>query len=1147
MQRTSFWFEKVLGRAQTLLFILLFLFAGLSVSAQSISIPLNTALTPAKDLLDEKGQEFDYPTVIRKSERGDDLSLYNPAPRRIWQNAKYSAADVTGLPADGAVVQIVESEGRFPETGTEVARVRLVGSDKEFRFILSRYTHTNLFRAALMRKLGYYVPSPKLYQNLTIQFPSEDEKKKYLDQLQEDLWLDLDEKKWISKDDKINHSITLISATLEPLTADYFPFYMGINFDPRVDSGKGYIELFKDSRSFRAMIFPVALTEVPESINRYSADFALRLAGSVVVNHSTASAYKSTNADDAKWILRRLVTLTESDLQEIKVAAQWPSCYGDIVLAKLKHRIANALESFEMKALYPWGEKPDLKINCGTSYVKDGKIMKEFYPGYPQRFAHGDRPSPFNDEDIFTVFNVKLKSASVAALSSKVSEKMQIFTVDQALQKHIDSIKSDFIDHLKKDPSKPFERKVKAWGGLTGGFRVNGSRNISTGTYYGSTAPIQLVDSISIAADIGYFLSIDGMKTSWVPTLSTQLAVMREYTHVRPVSLLKEVESIKWQDLMVSSYMKNLVANIDSDKKIEVKSDDSNPRDPFDAFLADMKEGEVFTVTDSVVTGVYSQVSSSLDALMGITPLNFLNSLSGGVDASRVTMKQVSFQRNGSDIHVYVRKQNAKMNGVQMDFNYFINLLRLRSQTSLTDLKTDAFIIAYDPSLSGSIEEKKKEEGAVEKPLPAKAQEHLEVRRKLKSAIKRLFVQNNPKEFYRHFQYDQFAIDHNLKTTEFRAKALWERVANFNEEHLLKIRYPKSKEHHELKPEDDEVVLFSSKKGELAGRDLLGFGIEWIEGLWNKKVKSFQLRLAEDIPNPANTLYGKASWRVVNTESDLSKTGAYPSISILQHVWGGWSIKRKDLDQMIDQINERFKGTAKYRMIRKEAFGTAKSLDFYKITSSLSLLPGGIERVRDLMLQPSDSHAPVEKAQFLSRLFQKLSQHKYSSSTADKKLFTDLITLIGNGNYQEGFVIYQNQCRQKRFGEANQDYTTAWLYGSTYECLTDWMSDLIRLSREYPVNDKVGQTRWGTEVLFTLEKFIPLSALLDYVGEKNFLFVNNIFGFRSGDEDGDLEVISSTVGEPEKDFPYANGLINMYSRKTRISPIELDRSQVSFR
>ncbi len=109
-----------------------------------------------------------------------------------------------------------------------------------------------------------------------------------------------------------------------------------------------------------------------------------------------------------------------------------------------------------------------------------------------------------------------------------------------------------------------------------------------------------------------------------------------------------------------------------------------------------------------------------------------------------------------------------------------------------------------------------------------------------------------------------------------------------------------------------------------------------------------------------------------------------------------------------------------------------------------------------------------------------------------------------------------------------------------------WVQKLLAYSANYP-KDKKEQTKWLTSVLYILDEQIPLPQLLKFLGEENYVFFVRINGFRTGDEDGDIEYFSNSLGDPKKNIEYANGLINMFATKTRISPIEMDRSQGGFK
>ena len=80
---------------------------------------------------------------------------------------------------------------------------------------------------------------------------------------------------------------------------------------------------------------------------------------------------------------------------------------------------------------------------------------------------------------------------------------------------------------------------------------------------------------------------------------------------------------------------------------------------------------------------------------------------------------------------------------------------------------------------------------------------------------------------------------------------------------------------------------------------------------------------------------------------------------------------------------------------------------------------------------------------------------------------------------------------------------------------------------------------------------MPLPQLMKILGEDNYVFQVSINGFKTGDEDGDTTAFnisqSNVIGDPGEGLEYINGLVNYYALRTRISPIELDRSQASFK
>lgn len=1113
-----------------------------TVSAESVSLPLKSVKKPSSDLIDNSGVPLDVGQAAALAAKGQDLSAMNPAENKMWQNQVYSAVeDIPGAyPAGPTGVKFLSEEAALPFT--YMSRVQSQENpDLFYRLSLSRYTHTTLMRAALLRKLGYYVPSPKYYRNLRVFFASEEEKKTYLKNAQESMISDFDSRGWILENNTKNHSVVFSDAMLEPAVAEYFDVQWGYAPDPNNPDQLPAVQRYSRYRAYRALILPFVLVDVPESINRYSPKMGSVLSGHVVLNHPSAESFASCTYEDARWLARRLAQLRTQDFQEIVRAGAFPAELEELVLAKLLYRASNTLELFNLKGQGAWS-LPNLNINSRNGVVKDGKVVQEFVPGYPQRFAHGDRQSPFQDGDLQRYLGIRGTTAVIGTALNHINTLLDALKIEHLAKSRGEEISSRIARHIKEKPLEPLYQKVEAWGGPVGGFNLGATRHVTTGTYYGSSAAIQLVDNLSVAARLGYFMALDGVP-SISPMGGANVVVMRDYTHVRPLLSIKEGTKVPWTDLIIPSFMSRL-SGVLTEKDLVASSDGKSMRQPLDAFLSELRDGEVFTITDSVALSVYGQISSSLDVLGGVGPMNFMGSVALGVDASRAILRQTSFMRTKEGVQVYIRAQNNKTLGATLDVNYFINVMRARANATAIDLRTDAFVIDYNPEYADLLDTDQADQKFVK--------DFVATRDNLKPALRALFKSNDPELLYSNFDHKKFEVDHELKTKEFRLKILAMRLNSFTEDHLLKIRYPRNPEAPELDPKDEEVTLFSNKKGQLQGRDLLGFAFDWLEGILNKWFAKGRANLAQtDDPNPANTPFGKAYWRMVTTEADLTAKGPqYPSVSVIQHVWGGWHLDRNRFLKLVNEIQADLKGAPgmSYRLIEPEVFANVTAVDFYRITANLSILPKGLNRIRDLILQPDANGKPAPRASFLAAIYQKLSEANGRKARAnDREMFDDVLRMMGNGDYDKGHAAFIQGCMQgEQPGQATTVLSGAWVNGSNYDCMQPWMERLLNLSASYP-KDKKGQTQWMTSVLYILEEKIPMPQLLKYLGEENYVFFVRVNGFRSGDEDGDLEYFSNTLGDPKKNLDYASGLIAMYAKKTRISPIELDRTQGGFR
>jgi hypothetical protein len=1139
----------------------LFLALASNVWAQADSKSVSIALPnqsqsvkkPAQDLLLD-GRVLDVGQAAQMAEKGFDLADLNPQDNKFWQNKTYSASDAQtrNYPAAAKGVKFVSSEAAIKLTSLHLVQ-SAENPNLYFRLSVSFYTQPMLMRAALLRKLGYFVPSPKYYKDLRVQFKSQEEKDQFLKTLSLDMGgVDLSAREWILSDNKIDHSLVLSSSMLEVVSNDNFDLYLGTAPDPAVREQLPAVQRYSRNRAFRSLIIPYALVDVPESVNRFSVRFGTVSAGFVSISHPSATSFQACTYEDARWLLKKLQNLKISDYQEIVREGNYPPEIEPLVLAKLINRSRDALSLFQLSSQVP---EQSLEISSASGLVQDGKVMKDQIPGYPQRFSHLDRKSPFEQGDFMRYLNIEGKSSVLSSLALRLNERLELVnTMPESRARAYRDFGQKMFDQIRRNPNQPVFREVISYPWITSGLNLNASRHISTGTFTGSTAPLQLVDNISVGAGLGVFNTLETIKGRVFENLTNigaNVFVVRDFTHVRPVLSMKDVTQVPWKEIYIPSEMNQFAELLASHEKV---GEDGVKRKAVDVFLTSLKDGEVFTVSDSVVTVAALRSSSTLDVLFGLGPFSFMNSVTGGADMSRIMIRQLSIHRvinaNFNGLHVYVRELKNQGRGLELNGNFFINLLKIRAEAREADIKSDGFVLRYKDAFA--------DEASADSDSGKK---FLQTQEDFRQVLIPLLKNNNPELLSSKFENKKFKIRHNLKADEFKLKFLAWRFSKLREEHKVELTYPKSEKNPELDPNSEKITLFSSKRGELKGRDLLGFSLDLVEGLLQYKGQDSHIKLSRGNfgDNPANAPFGKAYWRLINTESDLTDNGAskYPTVATIQHVWGGWSLSKDKFFQVISEMKNHFKNTevATYQIINPQEFVNVRKVDFYRITANLSVLGEGLDKVRDLILQPQITIAPQAKHPFAKlvqalkcpdRNFECLQKLRRAN---DQELFSQLLLIFGDGDMNQGREKYLGLCREEKsqpqFEAGPATFTLEYYKGTPFECLSGWTRKLMKLAAEYPA-DKVGQTRWLSKALDILDENIPLPQLLKFLGTENYLFLVRINGFRAGDEDGDLEYFSNTVGDPKKDYSHAAGLVNIYVKKTGLMPTELDRNLGGF-
>ena len=1149
--------------------ILLVLFSiGFYAHAQDgvIRIPLITFTKPPGDLLNEKKKQLSYGDLEKRYKKYRTLSDLYPAENKYWQDKKFEAVDqdlYKEMPSQNETVLFDEYLGAVRDLGIFSIYIRPENNQNvRYGLTFGLQVHASLLKAALLRKVGYYQESPKFLKAIRLKFPNLEKMNEFVDKAfcekgpsataLDCLSLDPYKRGFITQKNDQDFSLILHGSYLERLNAEVPSLFDGLT-----PANADNLQYLAQSRAFRGLAVPFVMGDVGESINRFSPQAVSMRSGWAQMNFMNSVYFDLlTSVDDVRWALDRYAKLTQKDWDEIVDAGQFPECTVRLTKSLLLHRYKNMMQSFYVTANYnnkaerdQWNQQmqqlaqrlagltiePLTSIN--TSCVKEGRVTTENIPEYPQRFSNGPRKSPFESADLIKYLKISTQSAVLQEALNKLNEK--IATTPNLSYKPVGVLVGPDGYRVLADSTDAFL-----------GVNFNANRMITTGTFYGSTAPIQMVDTVSVSAGIGaqnIFDGLNGIRRNYGASAS----YIRTFTHVVPLDPtepMKQAAATPWKDLLVESRLKSLAAPL--------KDGDLT------AFLVNLKPGEVFTITDSLGKGAQIGWTSGLDALFG-----FVSGLSASssFDPSRlVVLRQIQFSRSKEGLQVYIRDvdshmvdangnekpdhdQKTDVYGVTFDVNYYINVFRIRAQRSMADLHTDAFLIKYNSQLMTDVQE-----GVITPTDAMKKQVDglLEMGGKAASALRALIFQSSVDPLYANFRAQQFEISHKLKIDEVQMKLLWNRATKLDQHHEIKIvktQLPNQVDGGEV--HNQEIELTIDRKGELRGRDFFGLSLEVLNAYLAQKFQGKAPQYQAGGANPSLMPFGFAQWRTIRTDSETTageREGKLPTVSVIEHIWGGWSMKRKQMDVILNELKEQMKEikVANFPLIPDGALQNVDKVDFFKVNSHLSLLPPAIEQIKELILAPEAKDQSVPKAKFVARLFQKLSELGGKARPQDMAVYNNLMKLIGNGDENQGRLSYKLQCEMnKRNPESGAtDNTYAWSKGTGYECLAPWVEKIIGLSRTFPENDVRKQNRWMTEVMYVIDEQIPMAYLLNYLGKDKFLYYVELIGFRAGDEDGDNGYyLSNVYGEPAKAAPYANGLLSIIANKSNISPVEFEK------
>jgi len=1094
-------------------------FAAGTVQIPRDSRDQNRTMAPAVDLTKD-GQLIDRDEAFDLLEQGYDLSRLDPASNKAWspEPLPFSNEAELNFPPDGGTV---DYDSDLTNGESDFYRTRVItDGERPFHLIAGLDEHASLVRAALLRALGYKMHSPKHFRVLTIRFTDLAARDAFLSSLGQ--YTRTNRARWIHAPLTDAPEVTLHDVILQSPQLQPQPYHLGILHGSKI-AGK---------RALRALIVPFVLLDIGESINLFPWEVGSIQDQTVVLNHKYATSFVETTFDDARWITRKLARLTRDDWKKIVERGAYPEEIAAAVLEKVIARRNQLLELFRIKDELPSELREfryNPKITIGEN-VKDGKVLKETYEGYALRFRHDVPETPLNKYELARYLRTETVTAGIKALTKQINEKLDIQNGSDVATQHQGDLVQEFMNHLRQHPTEPFVKSLGTWVGPTGGFGINASRNIMSGTYYGSDSSLQLVDTISAQASLGFFMGFDGVPSNTIPTVSGNLTVLRNYVHVQPLEKAKKKKDDSeqkdpetdedtprakspWKNLWIPGFMRTLGKMLEPEPPCKAPDDpftvdpatgeprlpDSVPVCPkgvpadalkpeeitknLQAFFDEFRENEVLTVTDSVGLGVGGSVTIPISALVG-APVGVPGAFTIGTNGQGIITKRTTFTRTKHGLQIYVQSMKTGSQSFTFDFSFWMKILR-SSYTMKGGMSTARAYILGD--------------------MPSK----LEEQRKMLIALKTL-LKSNDNEVVED-SYHPYILKHEVPSDAFRLKFLRWQYSAISEGHQVKIRPPEDPEGR-YKAEEKERTLYSHRIVRRTGTNDYSFLSDILDGA----TSGYGFDSGGSGDNPANSFLGTSKWSNTSTEAEITHQAESEPVTISEHHWQGWLLSRDKLFRVFDQIEAKIRSLNNgVPLIQRDEFNDLKQLQMYSIRSTLVVYEDGVKKIRD-------------------ELFTQLR-------TSDRALFQFLVEL-------EGRAGFESWCRAEvtrnwtRGDFADYDDVTRIVKdiidgdGWFYACLKPWMSKVLKLAKTYPsaADERI---RWTNQLIFTLEKAIPFDRLLKWIGKDHYFFYVQLSGFRSGQDNADAEYVSSSLGTVNP--KHGVGIFRQFLEKYPITAYEL--------
>lgn len=863
------------------LIFLILLLVG-QVSAQELfrpipgAIPLQYGGYPATDLmLDGKNllpeDAHQYYLAMSRNTRGKwTLADLDPeeSSKGLWENKISQPLDAKDdeLPFKDQLDTI--SFASFAETRSNNYRFTGMKDDSLHMVYMGPTVHNFLLRKNLLRKLGYKVPAVKYLKSLKVEFATNKMRERFLSDFQATVGRDIG--RWV---------------TYSPENENYFwaqDLIVMKDMNNLPNLAVGYLESdnIDTKRVLNSLIVPFSLTDMPESINMFSWSSGRIYSENVMLPYANAGIFTCTN-DDAVWMTRRILSLTEADWKDIVNHSFLPSPVGALLFQKLKSRRNNLATLFRIKH-----EKlpVDLGLTDQDGVVKNGKLQQEFFDGYGRRFKIPDPESPLSFGEMSSVVKTKAMNVGIELLVSAMNSASFL---SNDVNGKINEINEQIGVEANKALSegKPLSGLVKSYSMPTISGRLILSRDVVAGSYLGTDNLIQLVDTVGISISAGMASGLAGVfsktgsyspamkSNSFVPVPlsgSANASFTRSYAHVKPITSVKKALKYPFKNVFIPLVKReqSKVFSAESEKDFDkinelvMKERDKEYDKVYEAITTQLEIGESVIVTDSVTLGASAEAGMSL---YGVANARLKT---GG---NSVVISRLHILRKSQTV-VQVYKDLGQNNGyeITLGIDKVIPLVKVSQKGNKGYAKTKFYNVTLNPG-------------------------EADFRKKL-TALASVFRHNSLSAL--DDQQKPYVVKHNFNESSPGVGALIFRLNNVNSIDRISVEAPNG----------DEKKFLRRYKGHSIGMDFESYLQDMI-GLFSSKLLKTQFSpSAFSKSNPGFTFHGKAFTKIQVFEGEVDEAGVVQKpYSKLTRIWNGWQIKQKKAIKILQEIKERYK------------------------------------------------------------------------------------------------------------------------------------------------------------------------------------------------------------------------------------------------